>query len=100
MDTLIANVTAVTMNPKMEVMFGAFIGIEGGKIVSLGKTAPKEQPKTVIDGTGMVAIPGLINCHTHLAASVLRCLTDDLSNAQALEELLKKEAESRHRRPA
>ena len=38
------------MNPKMEVMFGAFIGIEGGKIVSLGKTAPKEQPKTVIDG--------------------------------------------------
>ena len=77
------------MNPKMEVIFGAFIGIEGGKIVSLGKTAPKEQPKTVIDGTGMVAIPGLINCHTHLAASVLRCLTDDLSNAQALEELLK-----------
>ena len=40
----------------------------------------------------MVAMPGLINCHTHLATSVLRCYTDDLSNRQALEELLKKES--------
>lgn len=92
MDTLISNVTAVTMNPKMEVLFGAYIGIDGGKIVSLGKTPPKEAPKTILDGTGMVAIPGLINCHTQLATSVLRSLTDDLGNTQALEELLKKEA--------
>ena len=92
MDTLIANVTAVTMNPKMEVIFGAYIGIENGKITSIDRTAPKEPPKTVIDGTGMVTMPGLVNCHTHLASSVLRCYTDDLGNAQALEELLKKEA--------
>ena len=92
MDTLIANVTAVTMNPKMEVLFGAYIGVEGGKIVSVSRQAPKEPPQTVIDGTGMVAMPGLVNCHTHLASSVLRSYTDDLGNAQALEELLKKEA--------
>ena len=92
MDTLIANVTAVTMNPRMEVIFGAYIGVEKGKIASIGKTPPKEPPQTVIDGTGMVAIPGLVNCHTHLASSVLRCFTDDLGNTQALEELLKKEA--------
>lgn len=92
MDTLIANVTAVTMNPKMEVLFGAYIGIEGGKIVSVSRQAPKEPPQAVIDGTGMVAMPGLVNCHTHLASSVLRSYTDDLGNAQALEELLKKEA--------
>ena len=92
LDTLISNVTAVTMNPKMEVLFGAYIGIENGKIVFLSKTAPKEQPKTIIDGTGMVAIPGLINCHTHLATSVLRSYTDDLSGNEALEVLLQKEA--------
>lgn len=80
------------MNPKMEVLFGAYIGIEGGKIVSVSRQAPKEPPQTVIDGTGMVAMPGLVNCHTHLASSVLRSYTDDLDNAQALEELLKKEA--------
>ena len=92
MDTLISNVTVVTMNPKMDVLFGAYIGIEEGKIVSIEKSAPKEQPKTIIDGTGMVAIPGLINCHTHLSTSALRSLTDDLSNTEALEALLKKEA--------
>ncbi len=92
MDTLISNVTVVTMNPQMEVLFGAYIGIDGGKIVFLEKKAPAEAPKTILDGTGMVAIPGLINCHTHLATSVLRCCTDDLGNAEALETLLQKEA--------
>ena len=92
MDTLISNVTAVTMNPRMEVLFGAYIGIEDGKIISIEKSAPKEPPKTILDGTGMVAIPGLINCHTHLATSGLRSLTDDLSNTEALQALLQKEA--------
>ena len=92
MDTLISNVTVVTMNPKMDVLFGAYIGIENGKILSIEKTAPAEPPKTIIDGTGMVAIPGLVNCHTHLATSMLRSYTDDLSGTQALETLLQKEA--------
>lgn len=92
MDTLISNVTAVTMNTKLDVIFGAYIGIENGKIVSIEKTAPKEMPQTIIDGTGMVAIPGLINCHTHLATAGLRSYTDDLGNTEALQALLQKEA--------
>ena len=80
------------MNPRMEVLFGGYISITDGKIISITKSAPKDSPKTILDGTGMVAIPGLVNCHTHLATSVLRCLSDDLSNREALEELLKKEA--------
>ena len=80
------------MNPKMEVMFGAYLGITDGKIVFLSKQPPKEAPKTIIEGTGMVAIPGLINCHTHLATSVLRSFTDDLGNTEALQALLQKEA--------
>ena len=92
MDTLIANVTAVTQVPGMEVVFGAYIGIDGGKIVSLSKTAPKEPPKTIIDGTGMVAIPGLVNCHTHLASAIMRCYTDDLNAPDALKVLLRREA--------
>ena len=92
MDTLITNVTAVTMAPGTEVLFGVNIGITDGKIEFISKKVPQELPQTIIDGTGMVAMPGLINCHTHLATSVLRCYTDDLSNRQALEELLKKES--------
>jgi len=92
LDTLISNVTVVTMNEKMEVLFGAYIGIADGKIVTISKTAPTEQPKTIVDGTGMVAMPGLINCHTHLAATALRCSFDDLTAREALEQLLQKEA--------
>ena len=80
------------MNNKMEVLFGANIAIDGGKIISVSKNLPQEQPKTIIDGTGMVAIPGLVNAHTHLATAALRSFTDDLSNREALELLLKKEA--------
>ena len=92
MDTLITNVTAVTMAPGTEVLFGVNIAVTDGKIEFISKKIPQELPQTIIDGTGMVAMPGLINCHTHLATSVLRCYTDDLSNRQALEELLKKES--------
>ena len=91
MDTLISNVTAVTMNEKMEVVFGAYIGIQDGKICSISKTPPKDPPATIIDGTGMVAIPGLVNCHTQLATTALRSLTDDLSRPEALEQQLHKE---------
>ena len=91
MDTLISNVTAVTMNEKMDVLFGAFIGIEDGKITYIGKTAPEGAPKTIIDGTGMVAIPGLVNCHTHLATAMLRSFCDDLSGREALEQQLQRE---------
>ena len=91
MDTLISNVTVVTMNEQMDVLFGAYIAIEDGKILSISKTAPEEKPSTIIDGTGMVAIPGLHNCHTHLATTVLRNLLDDETRAQALEAQLYKE---------
>lgn len=92
MDTLIAGVTAVTMNEKLEVLFGAYLGITDGKIAYIGKTAPEEKPKTIIDGTGMVAIPGLVNAHAHLATSVLRNFVDDASKRDALMELLERQS--------
>ena len=91
MDTLISNVTIVTMNEKMDVLFGAYLGVEGSKIAYIGKTAPEATPKTIVDGTGMVVMPGLVNCHTHLATTALRCYCDDLGSREALEEQLKRE---------
>lgn len=88
METLISNVTVVTGNERNDVLFGAYLGIDGGKICYLDKVAPKQQPATIIDGTGMVAMPGLINCHTHLPDTALRCLSDDASRQEALERKL------------
>lgn len=91
MDTLISNVTIVTMNERMEVLFGAYLGVTDGKISYIAKRAPKEQPATIVDGTGMVAMPGLVNCHTHLATTVMRSLLDDTTRKDALDEQLRKE---------
>ena len=88
MDTLISNVTVATMNEKMEVLFGAYLGVTDGKITYIAKQPPQEQPETIIDGTGMVAMPGLVNCHTHLATTVLRNFVDDAPRYEALEQLL------------
>ena len=92
MDTLICNVTVVSMNPKMDVLFGHYLGIQDGKICYLDNKAPEEKPATIIDGTGMVAMPGLVNCHTHLSTTALRSLLDDCSQQEALQQLLQKEA--------
>jgi len=92
MDTLISGVTVVTMNEKMDVLFGAYIGVADGKIAYIGKTAPQDQPATIIDGTGMVAMPGLVNCHTHLASTVLRSYVDDAARSEALTQQLQKES--------
>ncbi len=80
------------MNEALDVIFGAYIGITGGKITYLGKSAPEEKPATIIDGTGMVALPGLINCHTALATTALRNYLDDVPQLEALDQLLKLEA--------
>ena len=92
LDTLISNVTIVTMNERMDVIFGGHVGITDGKIVHIAKVPPKDDPpKEIIEGTGMVLIPGLINCHTQLATSILRSYCDELSLTEALEAQLQKE---------
>ena len=92
LDTLIANVTIVTMNEKLEVLFGGYLGVTEGKITYIGKSAPEGQPATIVDGTGMVAMPGLVNCHTHLASTVLRSYLDDTASNEALDQLLQKQS--------
>ena len=78
MDTLFSNVTVVTMDEELRVLFSAFVGVTDGKISYLSKKAPEEQPKEIINGEGMVLMPGLINCHTHLPMSPLRGYADDV----------------------
>ena len=78
MDTLFSNVTVVTMDEELRVLFSAFVGVTDGKISYLSRKAPQEQPKKIINGEGMVLMPGLINCHTHLAMSPLRGYADDV----------------------
>ncbi|HPW72572.1 MAG TPA: amidohydrolase family protein [Methanothrix sp.] len=65
---------------------GQDIRIEEGKIAQIGPGLPRERSDEVIEGNGMLAIPGLVNCHTHLAMSLLRGYADDMELMPWLEE--------------
>ena len=85
-------VTRSNANPYIE---DGAVAIDGTKIVAVGgrEELRRAYPEaTRLDAHGGLIMPGLINCHTHLATSVLRCFTDDLTNKEALEALLQKEA--------
>ncbi len=86
MDILFSNVTVVTMDEDLRVLFSAFVGVTEGKISYLSRKAPEEQPKQIINGEGMVLMPGLINCHTHLPMSPLRGYADDVDLATWLND--------------
>ena len=88
MDTLFSHVTVVTMDERMSVWTDAFVGVTDGKISWLAKKAPEEKPAQLIDASGMVLMPGLINCHTHLPMSLLRGYADDLALQEWLNDYI------------
>ncbi len=72
MSVLIRNCTAVLMDEQDTILENAFVTTEGCQIASVG-TAPPDGPfDEVIDGTGRVLMPGLINAHTHVPMTLLR----------------------------
>ncbi len=79
MSILIQNVTAVTMCEEARVLENAYIATEGNRISYIGAEKPEGRFETIIDGTGMVAMPGLINAHTHTAMTLLRSYADDMN---------------------
>ena len=88
MDLLISGATVLTMDADLRVLPDAFVGITGGKISFLGKAAPVEKPKKIMDATGLVLMPGLIDTHCHLTHSILRNYRDDLPPLERLETQL------------
>ncbi|MBR5930892.1 MAG: amidohydrolase [Lachnospiraceae bacterium] len=68
------------------------IWVDGNRIVSLEKEPEGFTPDKIVDGTGRLAIPGLINAHTHAYMSLFRNYADDmafwdwLSSVQSVED--------------
>lgn len=86
MDTLFSHISVITMDERMSVLTDAFVGVTDGKITWLSKKEPEEKPKRLIEGAGMVLLPGLINCHTNLEQTILRCCGDDRTPAEYWQE--------------
>ncbi|WP_409237596.1 amidohydrolase [Streptomyces sp. PA5.6] len=85
-DLVITGCTALTHDPQGHIVFveDATIAVRNGIIASVTAAAPGPErgptptPHTHVDGRGTLALPGLINCHTHTPMVALRGLAEDL----------------------
>lgn len=86
MRILISNVTCLEPAGSQDSLAPVDIGIEEGKISFIRehlpssdqKMDPEETWERVIEGRGRLALPGLVNAHTHLGMTLLRGYGDDL----------------------
>ena len=89
---LIKNLQAVvTQNSDHQIIQDGAILVEKDKIADIGQSTKLEKKyaklkKKIIDGRGKVAIPGLINMHTHAAMTLLRGFADDMPFKAWLEQ--------------
>lgn len=85
---LIRAAAIVTMESRESIIRDGEIAVADNLIVHVGPrgSAPASfVPERIIDAPGQVAMPGLINCHTHAAMTLLRGYADDLPLMQWLE---------------
>jgi 5-methylthioadenosine/S-adenosylhomocysteine deaminase len=77
-DILIQGCNILPMNGKDFIEHGA-LAIKNGKITFIGKSASATniEAETKINANGKVAMPGLINCHTHVPMTLFRGIAED-----------------------
>ena len=77
MNILIKNATLISMSEIREkIEENVDIRIEENKIVKIGKELDSNDIDKVIDATGKVVMPGLINTHSHVPMSIFRETVD------------------------
>ena len=79
MGIVLKNILAVLPEGEKDVVKETDIYIEGSRIAAIGQKPEGFIEEKVIDGKDRLAIPGLINCHTHSYMSFMRNVADDLS---------------------
>ena len=81
-DILILNSTILSMDTDMpDLIESVYVAISNGEIAAVGprdRLAPTSKAENIIDATGQLVMPGLINTHTHVPMSLFRGLADDL----------------------
>ena len=86
-DILIHNVSILPFPDPAHFIEKGWLAIRGPQISGFGKgNPPHDSAEKRIDGTGCVAMPGLINSHLHGSMTLFRGLADDLPLKAWLEE--------------
>ena len=74
-DLLLSGCDVVTIDGKNRVIANGAVAIKGNKIAWIGKASAARRAvsaTSTIDGSGQIAMPGLIDAHVHTAQTLLR----------------------------
>jgi len=82
MKILISHAMIIPMKQEGEFFYGD-IGIDGTQISFIGKKPANFIPDKTLDATGMLAMPSLVNAHTHLGMQYMRNYKDNAPNLHA-----------------
>ncbi len=78
-------------NSKLQIIENPLIIVEEEKIVDIGtydKMKPNLSGHDVIGDSNQLLIPGLVNCHTHIAMTIFRGIADDIPLKTWLEDYI------------
>ncbi len=79
-DVLIKNAELITNDESKPLITNGYIGIKDGRIDFISDSLPENaEAREVIDGRNKIAMPGLVNAHTHSAMTLMRNYADDLA---------------------
>lgn len=86
-DLLIYGCTIIPVVPQGIIADG-LIAVKDGRIIFVGRRSQAEMftAERKIDARGKVALPGLVNCHTHVAMTLFRGIAEDKPLDQWLRE--------------
>ena len=79
MGIILKNILAIVPEGGKDVVKETSIYIENDRIAAIGEEPEGFVADKVIDGKDKLAIPGLVNCHTHSYMAFMRNVADDLS---------------------
>lgn len=74
-DLVLRCATVVTVDADRRVLDDAWIAVDGDRIAALGTGAPPPAAR-VIDRPGLIALPGLIDAHSHAGHGLVRAAGD------------------------
>jgi len=71
-DLMVRDTTVLTMNADFDVLAHHDVIVDGQRIAAVAPTGQTPRARKILDGRGLILMPGLINAHTHLGMSFFK----------------------------